>query len=76
MESSKRIAADGDDYTWMVRTLGDQYDMRTGPERVHAQVDDLEGRVRRLETQLRQEIRAIAERLQQIEYILEQYTDR
>lgn len=75
MEGSKRIAADGDDYTWMGRTVSD-YDMRTGPERVHAQVDDLEGRVRRLETQLRQEIRAIAEKLQQIECILEQYTDR
>jgi len=78
-EGERPRPADGDDYTWtcdasaLLRYVP-QYDLRTGPERLHAQVDDLAGRVRRMETQLSQEIRAIAERLQQIEYIIEQYT--
>jgi hypothetical protein len=71
-EGERPRPADGDDYTWGEKLAG--YDLRTGPERLHGQVDDLAGRVRRMETQLSQEIRAITERLQQIEYIIEQYT--
>lgn len=50
------------------------YDLRTGPERAQAQLDDLAGRLRRLEAQHSQEIRMIAERLQHVEYLLEQFS--
>lgn len=78
-EGERPRPADGDDYTWhcdasaLLRYVP-QYDLRTGPERAQAEIDDLAGRVRRMEAQLSQEIRTIAERLQQIEYIIEQYT--
>lgn len=65
MESSHGvIPADGDDYT---------YDLRTGPERTQAQLDDLAVRMRTLEAQHSQEIRTLAERVQHLEYLLEQY---
>lgn len=50
------------------------YDLWTGPERAQAEIDDLAGRVRRMETQLSQEIRAIEKRLQHVEYLLEQFS--
>lgn len=53
--------------------IHDTYDLRTGPDRAQAQLDDLAARVRRLEAQLSGEIRQIAERLQQVEHILDQY---
>lgn len=108
--------ADGDDYTWAPSAgtikgatwtfhiqdtpSNGSYDLRTGPERAQMQIDDLAGRVRRLEAQavqvnhdlygpmplqkaheraaqleddVRREIRTIAERLQQVEHILDQY---
>lgn len=50
-EGERGRPADGDDYTW--------YDLRTGPERLHAQADDhqrriaaLEQRISRLERQM------------------------
>ena len=80
--------ADGDDYTWapssgtiegstvhlQILDMSGAYDLRTGPERARMEVDDLAARVRRLEAQLSGEIRQLAERLQQVEHILEQCT--
>lgn len=81
--------ADGDDYTWapsagtaqahlllhIQDTLSNgTYDLRTGPERTQAQLDDLAFRLRTLEAQHSQEIRTLAERLQQVEHVLDQYT--
>lgn len=80
--------ADGDDYTWapsagtvegsamllQILDMNGAYDLRTGPERAQAQLDDLAGRLRRLEAQHSQEIRTLAERLQHVEYILEQFS--
>lgn len=77
-----------DDYTWapsagtvegstvllQILDMKGAYDLRTGPERAQAQLDDLAGRLRRLEAQHSQEIRILAERLQHIEYLLEQFS--
>lgn len=66
MESGERVTpADGDDYT---------YDLRTPTERAGFRIEQAEARLARLEQELRTEIRTIAERLQQVEHILEQWT--
>lgn len=57
--------ADGDDYT---------YDLRTPAERAAFRIEQAEYRLARLEAELRTEIRTLAERIQQIEHLLEQWT--
>lgn len=57
--------ADGDDYT---------YDLRTPTERAAFRIEQAEYRLARLEQELRTEIRTLAERLQQVEHVLEQWT--
>lgn len=88
MEGSNGVTrptpADADDYTWAASSTrtpilldtpsNGTYDLRTGPERAQAQLDDLAGRLRRLEAQHSQEIRTLAERLQHVEYLLEQFS--
>ena len=57
--------ADGDDYT---------YDLRTPTERAAFRIEQAEARLARLETELRTEIRTLAERLRHTEHVLEQWT--
>ena len=57
--------ADGDDYT---------YDLHTGPELARMRMDSIEARMAIVESELRTEVRQIAERLQHIEDLLEQCT--
>ena len=56
--------ADGDDYT---------YDLRTPTERAAFRIEQAEARLARLEAELRTEIRTLAERIQHIEHVLEQW---
>ena len=62
---AQRTPADGDDYT---------YDLRTPTERAAFRIEQAEARLARLETELRTEIRTLAERIQHIEHVLEQWT--
>ncbi len=74
VKAERPTPADGDDYTWAPSAGTGTYDLRTGPERTQAQLDDLAFRLRTLEAQYSQEIRTLAERLQQVEHVLDQYT--
>lgn len=64
-DEAQPTPADGDDYT---------YDLRTPTERAAFRIEQAETRVARLETELRTEIRTLAERIQHIEHVLEQWT--
>lgn len=63
--SAQPTPADGDDYT---------YDLRTPTERAAFRIEQAEYRLARLEAELRTEIRTLAERIQHIEHVLEQWT--
>lgn len=64
-DEAQTTPADGDDYT---------YDLRTPTERAAFRIEQAEARLARLEQELRTEIRTLAERLQQVEHVLEQWT--
>mgnify|MGYP000874450694 CR=1 FL=1 len=64
-DEAQPTPADGDDYT---------YDLRTPTERSAFRIEQAEYRLARLEQELRTEIRTLAERLQQVEHVLEQWT--
>ena len=64
-DQAQPTPADGDDYT---------YDLRTPAERAAFRIEQAEYRLARLEAELRTEIRTLAERIQQVEHILEQWT--
>ena len=61
--------ADGDDYTYPVLTGP----VLTGPELAAVRMDSIEARLRIIEQELRTEMRTVAERLQQVEHVLDQY---
>jgi len=64
-DQAQPTPADGDDYT---------YDLRTPNERAAFRIEQTEYRLARLEAELRTEIRTLAERIQHIEHVLEQWT--
>lgn len=65
MESSRVITpADGDDYT---------YDLRTGPELARLRMESIEARLRIVEEALRLQVRDIEERLGQVEYLIKEH---
>ena len=64
-DEAQPTPADGDDYT---------YDLRTPTERAAFRIEQAEARLARLEQELRTEIRTLAERIQHIEHVLEQWT--
>ena len=64
-DQSQPTPADGDDYT---------YDLRTPAERAAFRIEQAEARLARLEAELRTEIRTLVERLQRIEYVLNERT--
>lgn len=98
MEGSERVVtpADGDDYTYDLRTPTeraafrlDDLERRTGiaesqiqglvraaqtAGRFYEEIVKFEGAAIQLEIELRTEIRTLAERIQHIEHILEQWT--
>lgn len=64
-DQAQPTPADGDDYT---------YDLRTPTQRAAFRIEQLEYRLARLEQELQTEVRQLAERLQQVEHVLEQWT--